>query len=259
MQLPRLSGNLDLPIVKIEELGTRGPHHQGINGRSAGFFNIADLVAGITTKYPVLWAHDVSSGRESRLVISPDKQGKPRPGQEAKADFFWSKHSSTLCFNRDFRLNSQALCACITTSPVLGGHAWPSFRCYDSEHETPIVLWMNTTFGLFSHWFTGTRQQSGRSRLSIMLLPYLGVLDVRTLSKSQIEKSQKIFREFLDVELLAANEAWRDEGRKDLDHAVLVDMLNQPPQVMESLNLLRTKWCSEPSVHGGKSTRPPVD
>ncbi len=256
--LPRLRGNLDLPIVKLEELGTRGPHHQGINGRSAGFFNIADLIAGVTPKYPVLWSHDVSSGRESRLVVSPDKQGKPRLRQEAKADYFWSEHSSKLCFNRDFRLNSQPLCACLTTTPVLGGRAWPSFRCYDSEHEIPILLWMNTTLGLFSHWFTGTRQQSGRSLLSVMLFPNLGVLDVRILSKSQIKKSQSIFSEFSDVELLPANEAWRDEQRKALDHTVLVDMLNQPPEVMESLELLRTKWCSEPTVHGGKSTRPPV-
>lgn len=259
LQLPRQSKNLNLPIVKLEELGTRGPHHQGINGRSAGFFNITDLVDSITPNYPVLWAHDVSSGRESQLVVAPDKQGKPRPGKEAKADYFWSEHSSRLCFNRDFRLNSQSLCACITTTPVLGGRAWPSFRCHNEDHEIPVVLWMNTTLGLISHWFTGTRQQRGRSLLSIMLFPNLGVLDIRLLSKSQIEKSQNIFREFEKANLLPANEAWRDDARMALDHAILVDMLNQPQDVMDSLDLLRTKWCSEPSVHGGKRTRPSID
>ena len=28
------------------------------------------------------------------------------------------------------------------------------------------------------------------------------------------------------------------------------------PDVLEGLDLLRRKWCSEPSVHGGKKTRP---
>ena len=259
LRFPRQTEDINLPIVKLEELGKRGPYHQDINGPSAGLFNVVDLVPEVTPSYPILWAHNVSSGRESRLVVAPDKQGKPHAGKESRADYFWSKYSSRLCFNRDFGLSSQPLSACLTSIPVLGGRAWPSFRCDDSEHEVPLVLWMNTTLGLISHWFTGTRQQRGRSLLSIMLLPSLGVLDVRELSTSQLQLSQEIYEQFSDVELLPANEARRDNNRKALDHAVLVDMLKQPPEVMDSLDLLRVKWCSEPSVHGGKRTRPSLD
>ena len=259
LRFPRQTEDLNLPIVKLEELGKRGPYHQDINGPSAGLFNVVDIVPEVSPSYPILWAHNVSSGRESRLEVAPDKQGKPHAGKESKADYFWSEYSSRLCFNRDFGLSSQPLSACLTSTPVLGGRAWPSFRCHDSQHEVPLVLWMNTTFGLISHWFTGTRQQRGRSLLSILLVPALGVLDVRKLSKSQLELSQKIFEQFSDVELLPANEAWRDEGRMALDQAVLVEMLNQSSEIMESLAILRTKWCSEPSVHGGKGTRPLPD
>ena len=257
LQLPRQDKELNIPIVKLEDLGTRGPHHQGINGRSAGLFDVVDLVPEVAPVYPVLWAHDVRSGRESRMVVKPDKQAKPRIGKESKANYFCSEYSSKLCFNRDFQLNSQSLSACRTSTPVLGGVAWPSFKCHDSQHEIPIVLWMNTTLGLISHWFTETRQQIGRSRLSVLLLPSLATIDVRQMSKSQLELSQKIFDKFSEVEFRRANEAWKDEGRQALDKAVLVDLLNQPPDVLESLDLLRTKWCSEPSVHGGKRTRPP--
>ncbi len=259
LQLPRQSKKLNLPIVKLGELGSRGPYHQDINGPSAGLFNITDIVPGTTPTHPVLWAHNVNSGRESRMVVTPDKQANPREGKNSQAGHFWSKHSSRLCFNRDFRLNSQPLSACIASTPVLGGVAWPSFRCDESQYDIPIVLWMNTTLGLFSHWYTGTRQQSGRSRLSILLLSSLAIIDVRKLTKSQLEQSHKIFEDFSKVELLPANEAWRDEGRKALDRAVLVDLLNQRPQIMESLDLLRTKWCLEPSVHGGKRTQPDLD
>ena len=257
MRLYRQNEDLNLPIVKLEELGQRGPTHHNINGPSAGLFNVDDIVPEITPSHPVLWAHDAGSGRESRIVVEPDKQAKPRAGKESKANYFWSQHSSRLCFNRDFRLNSQSLSACRTSTPVLGGVAWPSFKCHDSQHEIPIVLWMNTTLGLISHWFTGTRQQPGRSRLSVLLLPSLATIDARKLSKAQLELCQKIFDEFSKTELLPANEAWKDEGRQALDRAVLVDLLNQPPDVLESLDLLRTKWCSEPSVHGGKKTKPP--
>ena len=257
LHLPRQDKELNIPIVKLEDLGTRGPHHQGIDGRSAGLFDVVDLVTEVTPVYPVLWAHDVRSGRESRMVVRPDKQAKPRIDKESKANYFWSQHSSRLCFNRDFRLNSQSLSACLTSTPVLGGRAWPSIKCHDSQHEIPIVLWMNTTLGLISHWFLGTRQQIGRSLLSVMLLPAMGVFDARKLSTSQLELCQKIFDKFSDLEFLPANEAWNDEGRKALDKAVLVELLAQSPDVLESLDLLRTKWCSEPSVHGGKKTRPP--
>ena len=39
---------------------------------------------------------------------------------------------------------------------------------------------------------------------------------------------------------------------------MLVDMLGLPESILGSLDLLRLKWCSEPSVHGGKKTAPDV-
>ena len=38
---------------------------------------------------------------------------------------------------------------------------------------------------------------------------------------------------------------------------MLLRLLNLPESTLESLDLLRLKWCAEPSVHGGKKTRPP--
>ncbi len=37
---------------------------------------------------------------------------------------------------------------------------------------------------------------------------------------------------------------------------MLVDLLRLPEDVLEPLKVLRLQWCSEPSVHGGKSTPP---
>ena len=50
--------------------------------------------------------------------------------------------------------------------------------------------------------------------------------------------------------------AYRDNSRKELDHRVLIDMLGLPKSILEPMELLRLKWCSEPSVHGGKRTGP---
>ena len=59
-----------------------------------------------------------------------------------------------------------------------------------------------------------------------------------------------------DAQFLPANEAYRDNTRKELDHRVLIDMLGLPESILEPLDLLKLKWCSEPSVHGGKKTAP---
>ena len=81
-------------------------------------------------------------------------------------------------------------------------------------------------------------------------------LDITGLTQAQLDMAVKIFEDMKSVQFLPSNEAYRDNSRKELDHRVLVDMLGQPASLLEPLDLLRLKWCSEPSVHGGKRTAP---
>ena len=119
----------------------------------------------------------------------------------------------------------------------------------------PLVLWANTILGLLAFWWIGTRQQQGRARLAITQLPRLTVLDPRRLSEEQIAQTEDIFEAFKEAEFRPANEAYRDDTRKALDQAVLVDLLRLSEATLEPLSILRDQWCAEPSVHGGKSTR----
>jgi len=222
-----------------------------------------DGIAWRASSFPMLWAHDAK--RETRLVVEPDSQGRMRQGMDAKARDIWGT-ASRLHFNRDFRLNSQPLAACLTPQPSIGGAAWPSFTLASAEacHEKVLALWANTILGLISFWWIGTRQQQGRARLTISRLPELRVLDPRTLSEAQLETADRIFDAFKARTFLPANEAYRDETRQALDKALLVDLLDVPAanlgltaeSLMDAVEVLRWQWCSEPSVHGGKKTRP---
>ena len=65
------------------------------------------------------------------------------------------------------------------------------------------------------------------------------------------------------LSLLPANEAWRDPSREILDGEVLCSWLElhetvgtTENELLDSLRVLRTQWCEEPSVHGGKDARP---
>ena len=275
LRLPRHRA-LPLQIARMGDLGRGGPGNAAIGvkplssgpiergaGAYAAPFRIHDLEPGTegwrAASYPVLWAHDSGSGRESRLEVAPDSCGELRPGcGDEEGQEVWRRSASRVHINLDFRLNSQRLGACLTPRDCIGGMAWPSFFFEAPVHELPIVLWLNTTLGLLGRWWVGSRQHQGRSRLSVGRIPEIPVLDCRKLSGEVLTDASEVFARFRLREFLPANEAYRDEVRRELDRAVLCDLLGLPESVLDSLETLRDQWCREPTVHGGKRTRPDV-
>ena len=252
LALARVREALDLPITALGNLGVKGLHDMQINGKAHGPFDV--IARRETAAYPMLWAHHAK--RQHRLVVEPDREGRVRPSAHTGAIDVWET-ATRLHFNRDFRLNSQSLAACLTPGLSIGGRAWPNFRVEgDARREEALALWANTTPGLIAFWWVGGRQQQGRVILTISNLPALPTLDVRTLTEPQLRLASRLFTEFADRDLLPANEAYRDETRHDLDRAVLCELLGLPESILEPLALLRRQWCEEPTVHGGKSTRP---
>lgn len=221
-------------------------------GAPRGPFDV--VVARDQPLYPVLWSHDAE--RERRMVVAPEREGLVREGRKAQAMEVWENTASQLHFNRDFRINSQSLAACLTPEKSIGGRAWPNFVVDHQSWEKPLALWANSTLGLMCFWWIGSRQQHGRASVTISRLPDLLALDARALSEEQTASAQDVFADFRERKMLAANEAYRDPVRQDLDRALLVDVLGLPDSILDSLDALRVSWCAEPTVHGGKSTRP---
>ncbi len=255
--LPRRGHPFLIPMTTLAEIGKEGLVHRdigfkpGAKGDTRGPFVIYPM-SGVP-EYPVLWAH--SAPRERTLVVEPDSRGLVRTGLLNRALEVWDT-ATLLHFNLDFRLNSQSLASCLTPERTIGGRAWPSFQPHDECWALPLLLWTNTTLGMMCFWWTANRQQQGRAALTITALPDLPVLDPRHLDEHQLAKADRIFKNISGRSFLPANEAYRDEVRQELDRAVLVDLLRLPEDVLEPLKVLRLQWCSEPSVHGGKSTRP---
>ena len=260
--LPRNCKIEKMPIVNLGDLGRHGCVHRDINGNGnneqtdlpRGPFDILEIQPGEILTWPALWNHNAK--RETKLIVEPDTKGQVRPRCDEKAREIWNLTASRLNFNQDFRLNSQPLAACMTWEPVLGGSAWANFKLDRREWEHLVTLWANTTLGLITFWWIGSRQQQGRSRVSITRIPEILTIDAREFSNSQLNHSHTIFNDFMDREFLPANEAWNDQTRIDLDRAILIDLLELNEEIIEPLALLRRQWCAEPSVHGGKPTRP---
>ena len=254
LRFPHFSPNVELPMICLKELGYRRKDSKYINADGKlpprGPFKIVDLDSSMP-EYPVLWEHEAKAnepGRESRMIVEPDSQGEVRDGRGDDAEEYWKKYSSKLHFNSNFRLTSQRLAVCMTREKVIGGQAWPSFICKNQDWNKPIALWMNTTLGLITFWFKGTRQQQGRSRASLTLLDEMPIYDMRQLTGNQIKVAKNVFKELSERHMLQASAADRDVVRQELDEIVLLEVFNLPATIMEPLSLLRKKWCREPSV-----------
>ena len=244
---------LSLPMTVIQQVCKVGITDNNIvgNGSQTAFNRIKP--PSLTPTYPMLWGHNAQL--EKRMVVAPDSEGRVKPGRETRATEIWETRSHAH-HNRDFRFNSQPLAVAFTETQTIGGRAWPNMKFDDPAHEIAYILWGNTTLGLLCYWWHSSRQQAGRGSMPITAIRSMPTLDVTKLTQAQLETAEEIFEDMRDGQFLPANEAYRDNARKELDHRVLIDMLGLPESILEPLDLLRLKWCSEPSVHGGKSTAP---
>ena len=253
--LPRMQSRdtVSVPMTTVQNVSRVGNTDNNIvgNGSQTGFVRIEPPSAAPT--YPMLWSHDAQ--REKRMVIAPDSEGRVKPGREPQAAEIWETRSHAH-HNRDFRFNSQPLAVAFTEAQTIGGRAWPNVKFDDREQEIAHTLWGNTTLGLLCYWWHSSRQQAGRGSMPITAIRSMPTLNVTKLMQTQLDMAEEIFEDMRASQFLPANEAYRDSTRQELDYRVLVDMLGLPTTVIEPLDLLRLKWCSEPSVHGGKKTAP---
>ena len=249
----RQSDGVTLPISTVSPAGELGKGDAVIVGRQgkAAFKMIRPATAVPT--YPMLWSHDAQ--REKQMVVDPDSEGRIDKGMDKLAAEIWDTRSHAH-HNRDFRFNSQPLAVAFTENRTIGGRAWPNVKFDERAHEVAYTLWANTTLGLLCYWWHSSRQQAGRGSMPITAIRSMPTLDVTRLTRAQLDTAVEIFEDMREAQFLPANEAYRDNARKELDHRVLINVLGLPESVLEPLELLRLKWCSEPSVHGGKRTGP---
>ena len=251
----RMNKTTKIPIAMLNELGSRGLLHRDLTGAPPrGPFDKMPLRPGQAPTYPALYSH--AANRERSFIVDADCELVPREGQQDKAADIWTRTASRLHLTLDFGLSSQSLAACLTPEKMLGGRAWPNFILEDTEHEKVTALWFNSTLGLMVYWWVGAKQQPGRTIVTITTLPSLPSIDARQFDEPTLRKAEDLFERFHDMEFLPANESYHDANRKALDEALLGELLDVPADIVDEFDVIRRQWCAEPSVHGGKSTKP---
>lgn len=238
----------ELPVRPVREFGLVGWAANNIASNRVAAFDRYRIVG--EPSYPMLWHNDAVG--QTRMLVEPDTHGVVREGREDKASRIWSTRS-WVHHNRDLRFTSQALAAAFTEGRTIGGSGWTNVQLSSEAHEKAYCLWANTTLGLVQYWDHASKQQAGRGRMPVTAIQRLPFLDVTTLSRSRLGQAAALFDQMRDLEFLPAYRAVADPVRQDLDRCVLQDVLGldwgkiEPP-----LDLLRRKWCAEPSVRAGK-------
>ena len=154
---PRANETAQIPITTLDTLGNRGLVDRDFIGAAPrGPFDKIALQTAAPT-FPALWNHDAE--RERSFIVQPDCELRVRSGQEERAGSIWEHTVSRLHLSRDFQLNSQSLGACFTLEKSVGGRAWPNFITANDSIGKVILLWFNSTLGMMSYWWCGTRQQ----------------------------------------------------------------------------------------------------
>ena len=247
--LPAQPNALELPVVKLQELGQLGVHDSYLTMKTHGG-PFSKESPSRTATYPSLYNHDAK--KETRLICEPDSQLRVFPGKETRAAELWAT-ASRAHISRGFRFNSQPLAVAFTERDSLGGRAWPNVAFADTRYDYAFSMWSNSTLGLMLYWWYSSRQQAGRGEMTRLVIPLLPILDFRSLSDGQLATAQRIFDEFRELDLLPAYLADADPNRALLDRRVIRDLLGFDEEVYRAVRRLSAKWCAEPSVHGGKA------
>ena len=248
LHLPGSPKAFDVPLVPLKHIGKRGLIDRDITGPPPrGPFMKGQ--PSPTATYPSLWGHDAK--KETRLICVPDSQLHVRQGLEAKAAKIWAT-ASRCHHNRQHGYTSQPLAVAFTERKTIGGPEWPNVIFEDERFDYVFAIWGNSQLGLLMHWWHGSRQQPGRSRVFFTALESLPTLDIRALSDAQLSLAEEIFNRFRERDFKPAYIADLDPARADLDRAVLCELLGLDESVHVAVRELSAKWAAEPSVRGSK-------
>ena len=235
---------IEIPISTITNFASVGLAANNIaNNKNSAFER--QPISGVPT-YPMLWASN--SDRMVSFVVEPDQQGTIKPDKKEHADRIWLLRSHTHQA-AEFGFGAQKLGVAFTERKSIGGRGWPNLKLPTKRHEKAYCLWGNSSLAIMQYWFHASKQQTGRGIMPVTQLKSLPALNVTKLSDNKLGLAEAVFDQIKDTVFQPAAACYRDQARKNLDRIILRDILGLNFDLLaEPLDILRKKWCSEPTV-----------
>ncbi len=289
--LPGSSSAVELKTTLLNIIGKLGFVHRDITGPAPrGPFD--KVAPSPTATYPALWNHDAKNETrmvcepDSQLQVRQGMEEKAATvwatasRSHLNLDFTFGSQALSVAFT-----NLASIGGRVWPNVIFGNERFDyAFAIWGNSTLVPFPLeyalyqipvsparrsraswnpqlevtfqyrqdYLEPVLGLLMHWWHSSRQQSSKAGITIRSAETLPILDFRALSDAQLAKAKEIFDEFRDKELKPACLADADPNRALLDRRVVCGLLGFDEDVYQGVRRLSAKWCSEPSVHGGK-------
>jgi len=241
--IPGTQNLFNLSLCKLSDLGSLGPDRRDVHD---GFQMEQKRGIGTWTPYSAFLGHDAKSvlslSQNPNAYLVPLQ--KPNKGRSKRdADLLFSRAGDLLLSER-IRFNSQKVIAALLSSPVLSNTWWPLRSNWSISQKESLALWCNSSLGLLL--FYGTREVTEGPFAQMKKPAWLSmpVLDVRALSKEQVETLACVYEEVSKEPLKPLSQLNHDIIRIKIDEA-FERVLGLP-----SLDPVRQLLAREPGFSG---------
>jgi hypothetical protein len=228
-----------LPLCPLSELGELGPSRNDLWDA----FDPVDNPPG----FPAYWGR--KSEETQTMMLQPNayliKIREPRrPGRTLRDADSLTARASRLLIAERVRLNTLRTTAAIFLTPVLS-NVWLPFTLRDADDEKllkVLCLWWNSSVHLLLMLPFRVETQGAWIAFLRKAMVHMPVLDVRALSKRQVNVLARAFERVANQPLLPLSQMDADPVRAQIDDAI-ANALG-----LGDLSALRAALCREPVV-----------
>ncbi len=233
-------------ISELGDIAHLGPYHMQVKNPKHGLFTIAETEDVLRAGIPALWHHKAT--RNTTLEAKADARLERRRDTDRAAQDTMLARQGRLHLVCDLGMAPQRVAAVLTQTPMLAISSWITLVFKEPAHgkEEALCLWLNSTPGLLLRLLNSNRPYLGRSRLPHELARVLPVLNVDTLSESQLEAAVTLYQDLKAKELRGFTDIANDPVRAELNTRLCREVLAVDPSAVDDLT---PKLANEPTLH----------
>jgi hypothetical protein len=214
LRLPGTPGAALVPVCRLDALGALGPDRKRIH---EGF----KVTLHDWTPYPAFWGHlsesvrTIAQAPNARLSVWRDSPRGPEYGPH-----LWKRSGRILLAER-LRSNTHRVIAVAFETEVLG-NTWWALRAPDlsRQQEMALLLWLNSSLSILLFFGRRVVTQGAWMQMKQPAWESMPVLNVRTLSRSQLKTLAAHYEVLAAQGLGSVAGLGSDAVRRDIDCAL---------------------------------------
>jgi hypothetical protein len=218
LQLPGEKSGQSISLCRLDELGGLGYDARDIFDAFA-----VDKTASTWSPHPGFWNHDANTVRtiSQKPNASLIARTEPLKGRKLKdANAVWSKAGRMLLVSRLWPVTHRVIAIGLDKKTL--GNTWWGFddsKLSEAQRKA-LLLWLNSTLGNLLYFGRRAITRSAWMQMKKPAWSSIPVLDVRALSKAQLQSLSRTFDAIENKDLMPIAKLHLDPVRQEIDAAI---------------------------------------